>query len=220
MIQVDTRQLSESCVTLARLLEHPPEEVLIEEIGRVLTQAVKNTDAAEASSIKRHQQQRTHSSQSSNLYSPRRAGRRRLHNGRVLYNLSWKYPNTLWTSIQAKRAQDLQRRLRARGLAKQSWVLLGEKLGASVDAPAYVRRAIATTGKTYDNVSVNKRSSSGQVVIDTENSQPTVNRIGGAAALQRAIDGRKEYYYANVGHHVFTSMEKAAKRYPGIKFHA
>lgn len=217
---VDTSAFSQSCETLARLVEHPPEEVLLEEIGRVLTQAVKNTNAAEASSIKQHQQRRTHSLQPTTMYAPKRPGRRKLHGGKVLYNLSWKYPNRVWTAIQKARAEDLRRRLKARGLAKQSWVLLGDKLGVEVDAPSYVRNAVATTGKTYpENVSVQKKQESGEVSFVTENSQPTVNLIGGAEALQRAIEGRRQYFLNNVAHHVFTSMEKAAKKYPGITFH-
>jgi hypothetical protein len=209
------------CDDLAKMLGVPPDQVLREEVGKVLSQAIKNTDAAEAASIKRHQAASTHSLQAASLYAPKRPGRRRLHKGRVLYNLSWKYPNKLWSAINRARAADLKKRLRARGLAKQSWFRQGLLLGLSVDAPEYVKKALATTGKEYPaNESVNVSRRKGEIVIDTENSQPTVNAIGGGQALQRAIDGRSEYFFVNVSKDVFDNMDRVAKKYPGITINA
>ncbi len=46
-----------------------------------------------------------------------------------------------------------------------------------------------STGKTYpEDVSVSRITSQDKVGISFANSQPTVNKIGGAAALQKAID--------------------------------
>jgi len=217
ILKVDTSVFSAMCDDLAKMLDVPPDQVLREEVGRVLSQAIKNTDAAEKASIERHQATATHSLQSISLYSPKRPGRRHLHSGRVLYKLSWKYPNKLWSAIKRARAADLKKRLRARGLAKQSWFRQGLLLGISVDAPEFVKKAVARTGRAYpedETVSVDRRK--GEIVISTENSQPTVNRIGGAEALQRAIDGRTSYFLVNVTKDVFDNMDRIAKKYPGI----
>ncbi len=206
------------CESLAEVASRPRETILREEVGRVLTKTIDNTDAADADKIRRHSQSATSSLQSTSLYSPKRPARRHLKSGRVLYNLSWRYPDQLWAAIQLKRAEDLNRRIAARGLAKRSWFRIGQLLGVKVDAPAYVKKAIAMTGKIYpEDERVTVRRSDAEVVFIIENSQPTVNAINGAQALQQAIDGRVTYFITNVGKGVFDDMAAVAKRYPGIK---
>jgi hypothetical protein len=215
---VDTTDFNAMCDDLAAILKQPPEKVLREEVGRVLSKTIENTDAADADKIRQHSQQATASLQSASLYAPKNAGRRHLKGGRVLYNLSWRYPNQLWSAIQVKRAQDVARRLAARGLAKRSWLRIGQLLSVPVDAPAYVKKAIAMTGKIYsgDERATIARTDGG-VTFTIENAQPTVNAINGDSALQRAIDGRTTFFVTNMEKGVFGSLETAAKKYPGVK---
>jgi hypothetical protein len=212
------------CEDMARTLKLPPDTVLREEIGRVLTQAIKETNAAEADNIKRHQAQAKYTLQPATLYTRtmkhgRSHPRQRAHprNGKVVYNLSYHYPNRLWNAIKKARADDLKKRLKARGLAKQSWYLLGNLIGVNVDAPEYVKKAVARTGRQYpQNERVRVLKSQGHVAYHIENSQPTVVAINGEAALQKAIDNRVNYFLVNVSKSVFDDMTKVAKRYPGI----
>lgn len=214
---VDTTAFSAMCSELARKLNVPPEDALREELGRVLTQTLKNTDAATKESIERHQRQSSFSLLPATVYVPKRPGRRRLIKGRVLYDLRRKYPAAAWAAITRAREIDLARRIRARGLAKQSWYLLGEKIGVTVEAPDYVRKAVATTGVTYpEDERVDISRGDGQVIYKIENSQPTVNYIGGARALQRAMDGRASFFLVNISNNVFDNLSQIAKKYPGV----
>lgn len=219
-LDVDTSAFSSMCNELAALMNAPPEQVLREEIGRVLSKAIENTDAAEASSIIRHSQSTTRSLQSATMYSPKNPGRRHLKGGKVLYNTRWRYPDTLWSSLEAARHRDLARRLAARGLAKRSWYRLGQLINVKVDAPGYVKKAVASTGKIYpedERATINR--SVGKIEFIVENAQPTVNAIGGAQALRRAINGRVQYFLTNIEKGVFDSMDKIVKKYQGVTTH-
>lgn len=216
--EVDTTDFNAMCANLSEILKAPPEKVLREEVGRVLSKTIENTDAADADKIRQHSQNAAASLQSASLYTPKLGGRRHLKKGRVLYNLSWRYPNQLWSAIQVKRAEDLARRLKARGLAKRSWLRIGQLLSVPVDAPAFVKKAVAMTGKIYpEDERATIARTDGGITFTIENAQPTVNAINGDRALQRAIDGRVSFFVTNVSKGVFDSLESAAKKYPGVK---
>jgi hypothetical protein len=213
---VDTSQFDQMIAELSAVCQQPPDEVLREEVGKVLTQAVKNTKAADEADIKRHQATKTHSLQPATLYAAKRPGRRKLRGGKVLYNLSFHYPDRLWASIARARMADLKKRIRARGLAKQSFYKLGLLLGLPVEAPDYVRKAVPRSGKTYSDERASAVKGSGSNIITIETNQPTLVAIHGERALQQAIDGRSQFFYTNVARNVFDSMWSAAKKYPGL----
>lgn len=220
-IEVDTSRFSEMCSALSVMMTAPPEQVLREEVGKVLSKAIENTDAAEIESIRRSSESATHSMQSASLYTPKNPARRHLRKGRVIYNLKWRYPDALWSSIRTARAIHLGKRIAARGLAKRSWYSLGQRIGVKVEAPAFVKKAVASTGKIYpEDAAATVNRGNGRIEYIIENSQPTVNAIGGAQALQRAIDGREKYFWINIEKGVFESMDKVVKKYPGITTHA
>ncbi len=217
-IDVDTSLFNEMCNELAQRMGKPDEAILREETGRVLSKTIENTDAADADKIRQHSELATHSLQSADLYTPKNANRRHLKGGRVLYNLAWRYPDSLWASIQLKKAIDVNKRIAARGLAKRSWYRLGQLIGVKVDAPAYVKKAIARTGKIYpEDERATVQRSDGEVTFIIENAQPTVNAINGAEALQRALDGRLKYFVTNVSYGVFNDVKAIAKKYAGVK---
>jgi hypothetical protein len=147
---------------------------LREEVGSVLSQALKNTKAASVSGIKEHSANAKFTVMPASLYTPKHR-RARVAGGKVLYNLSRRYPPKLWAAIQKARAIDLKRRLAARGLAKQSWYKLGLQLGLAVDAPDYVKNAVATTGKAYQDEKTQVVKGTASNVITIETSQPTLN---------------------------------------------
>jgi len=213
---VDTSEFDRMCSELAAIANAPPDQVLREEVGKVLSQAIVNTKAASVSDIKRHHDAASFTLQPPSLYSPKEKTRRHLRRGKVLYNLKYRYPDQLWASIQKARLKDLMRRIRARGLAKQSWYKIGLMLGLSVEAPAYVKNAVPTTGKTYKDETVVVQQGTANNAITINTSQPTLVAIDGELALQRAINGRANYFIQNVIHSVFDTMADAAKKYPGV----
>lgn len=216
-LESDARFFDAMVAELARVCEAPPDEVLLEEIGRVLTQAIKETKAATKESIVAHAASKTHTLQPSTLYTPKHPQRRKLRKGKVLYNLSYRYPPRLWAAIVKARAADLKRRIAARGLAKQSWYKLGLLLGVAVEAPEYVKKAVPITGKTYQDERVQVSQGNGTNAYTLQTNQPTLLAIGGEEALERAVQGRIGYFVTNVTKNVFDKLADIAKKYPGIK---
>src|SRR5215468_3277194 len=113
------------CLELAAIADSPPDQVLREEVGKVLSKAIDNTDAASVASIRQHHDQAPFTMQPASLYTPKRKRARKIHRGgKISYSLKFRYPDRLWRAIQRARAIDLKKRLAARGLAKQSWYKL------------------------------------------------------------------------------------------------
>ncbi len=175
-------------------------DIIRNEVGKVLERAEQLTESASVSKIKQRSADAKYTT----------------YQGKV-YKLSNKYPSSLWQSIKSKRAADLAKKLHARGLAKKSWVMLANKLGIPIKAPQYVLRAVATTGREYyEDVNATEHYDDKKVEIRIENNQPTINAIGGSVILEMAIAGRVKFYFRNLEHGVFMSLEKITKKYPGI----
>jgi hypothetical protein len=215
-IEVDTSAFDGMCYELAKMAGAPPDNALREEVGKVLSRAIELTPAASVDKIRRQQTNQAYAMEPATLYTPKNLHRRNVRNGRVLYKLTNRYPDTLWQKIQQQRNKDLKKKLDARGLAKQSWWIIGNLLGLNVSAPAYVTRAVPSTGKRYADETANVDRQEGELAYEFENSQPTINAIEGAKILQQAINGRVNYFMANVSHDVFSKMETIAKKYPGV----
>ncbi len=111
----------------------------------------------------------------------------------------------------------MQELLRRRGLAKQSWLAIAEKLGAPVKAPGYVTKA-TVKGKAYDQkVAVSDKKSGGLFKLVIENSMLTTVKSMGRVALLKAINGRTSYFKSNLKRGVFKKVSTIAKKYPGLK---
>ena len=111
----------------------------------------------------------------------------------------------------------MQELLRRRGLAKQSWLAIAEKLGAPIKAPGYVSKA-TVKGSPYDQeVRVSDKRSGGLFKLIIENSMLTTVKSMGRVALLKAINGRTSYFKANLRRGVFSKVSTIAKKYPGMK---
>jgi hypothetical protein len=219
-ITIDASLFTAMCRELADKAKAPDDEVLREETGRVLSRAVQLTPAASVQGITGHSGRALFSLQAATLYSPQRPQRRNLRGSRVMYKLTNRYPDQLWAKLTDARNQDLKKRLAARGLAKQSWWKIGKLLGLDVDAPAYVQQAVAKTGKDYpQDESARTIREDGRIGYEGENSQPTINAIGGAEILENAMAGRIDFFLANMKKGVFDSMDEIARKYPGVTTH-
>ncbi len=219
---IDTSKFNAMVRELARKANAPDDEILSYEVGKVLEATVQFTPALQVSKLRSRTEAALFSMQPASLYTPKR-GRRSVKiskNGFIAYYLQNRYPNALWSAISARRKASLARALRARGLAKKSWWEIARLLGITIKVPNYVPIAVASSGRSYPgNVSAKRLRPAAKLQITIENAQPTVNipQVGGARALQRAIDGRTKFFIQNVGRGVFDDVAKIAKKYPGVK---
>lgn len=219
-VQINTRAFVAMTRELARRAKVTPDEALISEIGKVLEGAIRNTRSASKSRIRLRFKNAEFSMQPSNLYSPKggRAGVKISKNGFIPYFMRNRYPDALWGAITARRDASFNAKIAAVGLAKKSWLSIARRLHLGVKAPAYVSKAVASTGKDYpENTATKIEKKTGKIQVTIYNSQPTANAIGGERALQQAVDGRTKGFLYALEKGTFDSLAKIAKKYPGIK---
>ncbi len=202
---IDTRNINSAMHSLARYTGASLPDVVEFETSKVIEGAIRHTDAATVGKIRDHENSRD--------FRTLDAG-----HGRKTYNLNWRYPDAVWRQIEQARKTSLERKLKARGLSKQSWQMLADLLGLVVKAPAFVRRAVASTGLSYpQNARVRRSRTADKFGIWLSNAQPTVAAINGRAALLKAINGRVAYFFTNLRKGTFTDLAKIAARYPGLR---
>jgi hypothetical protein len=200
-VDIDTTAFSKMCIELSKFTPTKSvRDAYISEIGKVLERASKLTAVAKAQKIKQ-----SHESKKWTTFKGKR------------YYLDNKYPDDTWNSLVAFRKANYKSALKARGLSKQSWYKLAEKLGARFNAPAFVKNAIPSTGKEYpSNFTVNESGVFGSISITITNAQPTIIALRGDSIIQQAIQGRVKFYETNLRRGVFDSVASVAKKYPGI----
>jgi hypothetical protein len=219
-VAVDTSKFNAMVREIARKAGVPNEEVLTHEVGKILEKTITNTKAATVSSIRATSEKSQFSMQPESLYSPKggRAGVNVTKNGFIAYFLRNRYPDNLWALMSARRKVSLAAKLKARGLARKSWLDIANRLGLSINYPGYVASAVPSSGKEHpENTRVRLARQNGKLQIAFQNSQPTVNRIGGSRALQAAIDGRYKFFITQMAKGTFDDIAKIAKKYPGIR---
>lgn len=218
--KVNTGQFNAMCEQLSKLAATPHLKVVRSEVGSVLEKASEYTRKASAGKIRSRYQDFVPMGMDS--YSPKSVRRYggNLRGNNLVYYMQNKYPNELWNALKARRRLLVERTLAARGLAKKSWLEIAEALGIQIDVPDYVRSAMPKTGKQYTNAKVKQTISKDKIQIDISTAQPTVNAIGGAGALARAMKGRIQYFNRNAEHAVFADVKRIAKAYPGLKLAA
>lgn len=219
-IKVDTTRFNQMVREIARRAGTPDEEVLEHEVGKVLEQTIRNTKAASVSSIRATSEKADFSMQPQDLYTPKngRVGVNVTQGGFIAYYLRNRYPDSLWASMSARRKASLVAKLKARGLARKSWLDIANKLGLKINYPGYVASAVASNGKDYpQNTRVRLAKQNGKLQIEFQNSQPTVNRIGGSRALQAAVNGRYKFFLTLMAKGTFKKVAEIAKAYPGMR---
>jgi hypothetical protein len=224
-VTVNTKGMEAACAALAKLTGKSMQDVVDAELAKILDKTIDGVPSANAAAIRRKFAAAQYSAQSPTLYIPTtragskaRANARRTKNGKILYNLNNRYPLALWSAIQRSRTKSLQAKLLAIGLSKKSFWLIGRALGLPVKGGRFTQ-AIASTGKNYpQDIAVSRKSTSDGIQVSFINAQPTVNtpRVGGARALQNAINGRVQFFTTNVKKGVFNSMAQIARAYPGL----
>lgn len=140
------------------------------------------------------------------------------HRGKK-YNLKHRYPRALWRQLKAQDKRSFERKLAARGLARQSWLSAFGGLAVSPPGsiPAFVLNANYKK-RQYHNSTIHRRGSGDQSSITLINSAPAVDWP--AAKLRRAllkgINGRTQYFERNMATGYYRTLESRAEKYPGV----
>lgn len=178
------------------------------EVGRVLNRALQLTGNADRQKIRERVKNRSKFTFGDKTYWIRQPG-----GGK-----DWRVPNAVWGAIKAMRAASLQRKLGAVGITKKSWLILAEKLGQTITAPAFVRRAQVSNPGFDGNTKVERTGSGDRYGVRITNRTPTLGYPGteGAQAFFAALQGRIGFFHKNVSKGVFDSVKRLSAKYKGI----
>jgi hypothetical protein len=114
----------------------------------------------------------------------------------------------------------LEAALGARGLARNSWLQIAQKLGITLNriaGGAQVAKAHPSTGASYQPGSGIKVEGPGQLYYEIRNSYPFEKfKIPGEEILSRSIQGELGYFEKNLKHGVFQDLAAIAKKYKGL----
>jgi hypothetical protein len=220
------------------------EDVLIHQVGALLKVCLRMTPAARASAIvKRISSQNDHVQFPSghiisiwkkagdvtmfldeSTWDGRGQAPRQAATGMTWHDMSKRrWSDKRWARYQAYQAElknyqkDPKAALRARGISKQSWEQIAQDLGLDIGAPAFVRRAVPSNGKTYKNGVAKKFLEVAASYIEIANDNYlVVKKLDGWAILQRAMNTRRRAFQIEMEKGVFEDIAMRAKRYPGI----
>lgn len=200
-LQIKTAQFNEAMAEMYRRLGDvaTQRQIIDFEVGKVVEGALRRTETATSTSIR--------ASAASKQWTTL--------NGKK-YKLAWRVPSPTWRDIAAARRAVLDAKLAARGLAKRSWLALGEALGVTVEAPGYVTTAKAKNHTSGENVSVDRKSSPDGYGLRIDNSSPLLRWTEGRQAFFAAVAGRIEFFKRNLRSGVFGDLDKAARKYRGL----
>lgn len=111
--------------------------------------------------------------------------------------------------------------LRARGLARNSWLQIAQKLGITLNNIAggqQVSAARPSSGASYQPGSGSARyEGPKQLYYELANSYPFSRfKIPAASIFSQAIQGELGYFRNNLRHGVFSDLQSIAKKYKGI----
>jgi len=157
--------------------------------------------------------------------------------GRTWHDMSHRHwSNERWGRFQAYEAQaqsefsarakgrknDLKAALAARGLAKQSWLQIGQSLGlatATLGAPGFAERAVPSNGRRYRNGTSRREETTTALVIEIRNDNPLITHFTqptGYRILEIAVQSRVKAFHADLERGVFDDVKRRAQRYPGV----
>jgi hypothetical protein len=198
---VDVSIFSKMCADLARVSARKFEPTVRHEVSKVIQTAMRGTKVAVAGKIRK-----------------RFKTSRFVHFDGKTYYLGNLYSDELWAAVQVMRRDSLAKKLKARGLARQSWWLMGQQI-LPFDAPAFVKDALASSGREHpENIEVKAEGSNKRFTLEITNDQPTVliDQVNGRRAFINAVNKRTSFYRQNLRRGVFDNIANIAKKYPGF----
>ncbi len=214
------------CRSLGQMTGAGFEKAVEYEAAKVMEAAVRLTPAAKLGVVRAKHDNAGFSAQPETLYTPQSASGRKVRaaarriGGKLLYDLTHRYPDALWAAISERRAAHLKAIIAARGLSKRTWVQLARLFGFEITAAGFVKKAVpahAPEAAFLGNMRFRRLGSRSTFTLFIENAQPTVNKIGGEFILQRAMNRRVNFFRQNLKRLVFESAAAVAKRYPGVR---
>lgn len=218
---IDDRDFGAALHELADLTDQDLREVIVSETKAVLTAAVKRTNVATVALIRRRYKLEGTATQAKRGQLPNQPGylvpKIELAGRLVSVRKEIRKPGQ-FSRIKAALKAELEKALGRRGLAKLTWVLIGDDLGLDIPAPGYVGKAKKNAGAYRDACRGKKTFNRGKFVIELYTTGQTVLSPGGKgnAALRAAMSGRARFFDTNMKKGVFRSMDKIAKKYPGL----
>lgn len=120
-----------------------------------------------------------------------------------------------WDSIASSRAEGL---MGARGLSKQTWFKMAQKLkiDSQIKAPKYVLAAKQRSKKQYDNQDAYEKSKGKEYVATVVQKYRFLTSGKYRSMLQNAIKSRRLAFNRELKKGLFDDIKKRAQRYPGI----
>ncbi len=133
-------------------------------------------------------------------------------------------------ALQPKKREAIAKALKARGLAKQSWLQASRSIGIDLrDVPSYVAGALASDGVAYANGTGRRISQGEALFLELENRYPALlSAIGksrkgkpanmdGYRILQRAVASRVSAFNREMSLGVIQDFRQRSLRYPGLR---
>jgi len=213
-LTIDTTNFNRAINEMARLTGVSMEEIVLAEVGSVLSQTITNTPKATKESIMKSSKDFIWIRNEGGTWN--RKGK--TYYGGTFYPLKWHYKDDLWNFIVTSKDARIKELIKRIGVAKQSWFKLANNLGIKLpkNVPGYVAKA-AVNGRTFATpVNQQKITSGSKIQISIENMTRSAIEGGGRAALLKAINGRTGYFYRNLKSGAFKKVSDIAKKYPGF----
>ncbi len=133
-------------------------------------------------------------------------------------------------ALKPKKREAIANALKARGLAKQSWLQASRSIGIDLrDVPSYVAGALASDGVAYQNGTGRRISQGEALFLELENRYPALlsaigrsrkgrpSSMDGFRILQRAIASRVSAFNREMRLGVIQDVRQRSLRYPGLK---
>lgn len=149
-------------------------------------------------------------------------------------NQIWALANAMIAEANAKGVRSLKdkisvankqaKKIKGRGLAKQSWSQIATAVGITLDMPAYSISAVTQSGKSVVNGTAEFMEDSASFVIAIKNKYPLLNgeakkpssKLDGESILKRAIAARVKAFAIAVQKGVFEDAKGIVSRYGGL----
>jgi len=211
---IDTSNFNRAIHEMTRLTGAKFEDIVLAEVGSVLSQTIINTPKATKESIMKSSQDYIWIRNEGGTWN--RKGQ--TYHGGTFYPMKWHYKDDFWTHVVNSKDARIKELIKRIGVAKQSWFKLANNLGIKLpkQPPGYVMKA-AVNGRAFATpVNQQKMTSGSKVQISIENLTRSAIQGGGRVALLKAINGRTGYFYRNLKSGAFQKVSEIAKKYPGF----
>lgn len=185
---------------LARAVGQSKSTVTDNEVTAILNATITKIPAARVDRIKQYYAEREFVTYKGNKYWLRN-----------------KYPDYLWSELQSYLRERMNQRIAGRGLAKQSFLKIGQKLLLPVKAPDFVHVATAHGRPVVQQVNGTRHATgTSKYAVRLYNASPLNRWVAARVALMSSIGGRMAFFVTNLRKGVFDDATAVAKKYPGL----